>query len=353
MSERIAVAMSGGMDSSVSATLLTSQDCEVIGVTMTMPGVFDDGGEAVSAAKAVCAKLGIEHHVIDVSDDFERLVVRPFCEEYLSGRTPNPCVTCNENVKFGRLFEFAESLGAGWIATGHYAAVEKHEGRYELRRPADRRADQSYFLWRLSQDQLARVVFPLADTTKDDVREIAHVRKLGVHDRASSQDICFLQGGDYRDLLKERCPDARTEGDIVDSSGKVLGKHPGVAFFTVGQREGLGISWSEPLYVVRIEAATNTLVVGAREETLSSGLRAGDANWVSIAPPDGPVDAFVRVRYNQTPLAGTVTPLDGGELVVEFPDEQTSVTPGQSAVFYEGDRVLGGGIITAARPPRS
>jgi tRNA-specific 2-thiouridylase len=229
--------------------------------------------------------------------------------------------------------------------------VAKHEGRYELRRAADRTSDQSYFLWRLSQEQLARVVFPLGDTTKDDVKEIARARELGVYDRASSQDICFLQGGDYRDLLRKRYPEAEREGEIVDSSGKVLGTHPGIAFFTVGQREGLRISWSEPLYVVRIEPETNRLVVGTREETLSSGLRAADANWVSIAPPDGPVEASVRVRYNQTPMAGTVTPLDGGGLEVEFPAEQTSVTPGQSAVFYEVDRVLGGGVITAALPP--
>jgi tRNA-specific 2-thiouridylase len=337
----------------VAAALLTSGDREVVGVSMVLPGVYEDTGRGADGARGVCEKLGIDHHVVDLSEDFEGLVVGPFCREYLAGRTPNPCVVCNEKIKFGRLLEFAESLGAERIATGHYASVEGPGDRQELMRAADRSADQSYFLWRLDQERLERVVFPLGDTTREEVRGVARARDLGVHERASSQDICFLQDGDYRDLLRKRCPEADREGDITDSSGKVLGRHEGIAFFTVGQREGLRIAWSEPLYVVGIEPGTNTLVVGTREETLSTGFRAAEANWVSIPPPEGPVEASVRVRYNQTPLPGVVSPLGDGGLEVEFLGERTSITPGQSAVFYEGDRLLGGGVIVRGIRERS
>ncbi len=360
-SRRIVVAMSGGVDSSVAAALLVEQGWEVIGVTLQIwpDGMKPPGRhvgccsvDAVDDARRVADRLGIPYYVFDFQDIFRRTVIEPFGRSYVQGRTPNPCVWCNEHVKFGALLERALQLGAEAVATGHYARVERdpETGRWHLMRPRDLRKDQTYALWPLTQEQLSRVRFPLAPYTKEEVRELARARRLPVAYKPESQEICFVPDDDYRRYLREQVPDALRPGLIVDTRGQVLGEHPGVAFFTIGQRKGLGLAVGRPLYVVDLDPVGNRVIVGEREEAQAEGLEAGAVNWIAIPELDGPRRVQARIRRNAPHAPATIEPVDGEARRVRcrFDEPQWAVTPGQSVVWYDGDTVLGGGVISRA-----
>ena len=354
---RIAVGMSGGVDSSVAALLLLRAGHEVSGVLMKLwPGPSapaparsacygpDEAGD-IRAAEDVSAELGISLRLIDCSKDYEELVLRYFREGYAAGTTPNPCVRCNQLVKFGVLPKVARAAGLVFdrFATGHYARVERDEklGRFLLRRAVDAAKDQSYFLYRLGQSQLAEVLFPLGELTKARVRAIAHEAGLPVHDKKESQDF---YGGDLADIVG---PGAGG-GDIVDRDGRVLGRHRGVSHYTVGQRKGLGIASPVPLYVTAIDAARNRLVVGPESETLRHSAVVHDCVWGPFEELTARAEVEVKVRSGGRLVPGTIVPLDAGSCRVDLADPVAAVAPGQSAVFYDGETVVGGGVIESA-----
>jgi tRNA-specific 2-thiouridylase len=354
---KVAVGMSGGVDSSVAALLMVRAGHEVCGVLMKIwPGKESPGAvrsacygpdevEDIRAAGDVCTRLGIPLHVFDCSANYEDLVLRYFREGYLDGTTPNPCVRCNQLVKFGILPDAARESGLAFdrFATGHYARVEHDAalGRFLLKKAVDPRKDQSYFLYRLSQKQLAATLFPLGELTKSRVRAIAREEDLPSHDKKESQDF---YGGDIADILRQES----LEGDIVDSAGRVLGKHRGVWNYTIGQRRGLGIAHPVPLYVVAIDAKNNRLVVGPEEETYTRTCLARDCAWGMVERLAAPAEVQVKVRSGGRLVRATISPLDEGRTRIAFAEPVSSVAPGQSAVFYHQDIVLGGGIIETA-----
>jgi tRNA-specific 2-thiouridylase len=348
---RVAVAMSGGVDSSVTAALLLAKGYDVLGITMQVchPAAVERGAaqipEHVADARRVAEYLKIEHHTVDFADEFRERVVDDFVSEYVSGRTPNPCVRCNKWIKFGLLQQRARALGAVMLATGHYARVIRtHDATFELRKGVDERKDQSYFLFALTQEQLSMALFPLGDLTKTEVRRLAAEFGLPVKDKGESQEICFIPDNDYVGFLEKTAGVGGLEGDIVDIRGKVLGKHGGTYRYTVGQRKGLGISHPEPLYVLSIDAATRRVVVGPMGELSSSGLRTTALNW--IIPPSSPsIATTCKIRYRHHPVPCEVHIMADGKAEVRFARPERSVTPGQSVVFYENDLVLGGGCI--------
>lgn len=352
----VVVAMSGGVDSATAAALLKEQGYDVTGVALRLPVYGDEGAadaprrpaNGIEDARRVARRLGVPFHVLDLREEFRRAVVEDFCRAYAQGLTPNPCVLCNERVKFGALLGKALALGAEFLATGHYVRREQQEGSGRvLLRTGSGEEDQSYFLHRLTQQQLGRVLFPLGSLRKPEVRRLAERWGLPVHDKPGSQDLCFLPNGHYREFLRRECPEALRPGPIVHVSGEVLGRHEGIAAYTVGQRRGLGVAHGEPLYVVGFRREENAVVVGGREHTLRRELRARDVNW--IAPqPDGPFRAAVKIRYNHPPADAEVVPVGQGGATVRFAEAQASPCPGQAAVFYEGDLLLGGGTIEPA-----
>ncbi|MFC1671904.1 tRNA 2-thiouridine(34) synthase MnmA [Planctomycetota bacterium] len=353
---KIVVAMSGGVDSSTAAALLKEQGHDVIGVclrfvacgSMTPGEKSCCGTVGINDARRVAARLDMPFHVLNYEDVFEQHVIDYFCESYMSGKTPNPCVECNRVVKFGRLLELTEALGAEHVATGHYARIDKdeHSGRYVLKKGRDPEKDQSYFLYPLSQQQLSRILFPLGEITKDETRKIAARFDLPVAEKPGSQDICFVGDKTYREFLEERHPESFRPGPIVDTDGRVLGEHPGIACFTVGQRRGVKVAAGVPLYVLSVDAEKNTVVLGKREDMLTQRISVAQTNWIPFSSPSGPVHVGAKIRYRHPEIAATVERVGNGHSEVRFDEPQMIASaPGQSAVFYDGDVVVGGGII--------
>jgi tRNA-uridine 2-sulfurtransferase len=351
----IAVGMSGGVDSSVAALLLKEQGHEVLGISMSIWDDADtcasvkkhacygpDEKEDIREAQRVCDSFGIPFHVFDCSQEYKKTVIEYFKEEYRSARTPNPCIVCNHKIKFGAMLQAAESSGIRFekFATGHYAKVEYNQavGRYLLKKGRNTRKDQSYFLYRLSQTQLSRIVFPLGDLTKEQVRDIARARGLTVSEKEESQDF---YSGDYRELLDVQ----ESDGKIVLSSGMVIGRHKGLWNYTPGQRRGLGIAYPEPLYVLRLDAKTNTVVVGTKKDISTSSFVVKDCSWISVDSPAASFPAAVKIRSSQREMCATVETTANDEVKVLTHNACEPVSPGQSAVFYDGDIVIGGGII--------
>ncbi len=343
----VAVAMSGGMDSSVAAALLLEQGFRVIGLTMRLFD-SDGGGEprAVQDARRVAGVLGISHSVVDLRREFSRDVVDYFVTAYSRGQTPNPCVECNRLVKLGALLRAARALGCAFLATGHYARVGRdcRTGRANLLAASDPRSDQSYVLYALSQSQLSHLMLPVGGLSRGQVRCKALTAALPVSTSSGSQDICFV-AGDYRQFLARRLPYAMRAGPIRDSSGNTVGQHRGLPHYTVGQRKGLGLSAAHPLYVLRLIPSENALVVGTRAELATSSLLLRQVNWI-VSPPDRAMQVEVRVRYGGRPNPATVAVGPDGAVSVDFDRPITAAAPGQSAVLYSGDRVVGGGVIT-------
>lgn len=355
--------MSGGVDSSVAAALLKEEGYQVIGATMQiwpsseLSGDADRfsgccGLDAVSEAERVAHRLDIPHYVMNFRNLFAQKVIANFCREYSLGRTPNPCIRCNELIKFGALLSRAKGLGADFMATGHYAGIECDEvgGRYLLKKGLDPGKDQSYVLCRMSQDQLRYALMPLGGFTKERVRQMALELGLPVADKAESQEICFIPDGDYTVFLREYMPQEVKPGPILDREGNTLGEHRGILFYTIGQRKGLGISASEPLFVVAIDRGRNAVVVGSRREVYGDELIAADLNWVAIESLKQPLEIKARIRYRHREADAVLTPLPNGERVrVKFKKPQMAITPGQAVVFYHNDTVVGGGTIEWAK----
>jgi len=376
----IAVAMSGGVDSSTVAAMLAHEGASVVGLTLQLWDQTRLAGkhgipEAPKAgrccslddvydARRVAEHLGIPYYVVNQEERFEQDVVRPFVSEYLNGRTPIPCSLCNNHLKFDQLLQTARSIGAERIATGHYAINEfdPERGRWILKRPLDYAKDQTYFLFGLTQAQLARTLFPLGRLTKPEVREVARTRGLALAEKPDSQEICFIPGGDYKQFLTAYLEEqgeamAETAGELVASSGEVIGRHDGIFNFTVGQRKGLGVASPSPLYVLNIDRASHRVTVGADAELATRELRANRVNWISVAELTAPMRVRIKIRHRHEPAWATLEPAaepcvdaaeangGGAQVQATFDEAQRAVTPGQSAVFYDGDEVVGGGWI--------
>ncbi len=345
--------MSGGVDSSVAAALLKQQGYDVIGMMLRL---WSETGreesnrccnpDSMALARRVAARLEIPFYVVDAKELFYSTVVQSFLDGYAQGVTPNPCVICNRQIKWDFLLNHALALGADYLATGHYAKKQETEaGRWQLLRSTDRSKDQSYVLHVLTQEKLAKALFPVGEYPKPVIRKLAGTFDLPTATRSDSQDLCFLAGEDYREFLRRNAPEIGRPGPILTRDGKTLGEHQGLAYYTIGQRKGLGVASPVPLYVLAKEAATNTLVIGSEDELGSRELIAKNVNWISGEAPTESFRADVKTRYTSKESAAMVTPMEGGRAEVRFDAPQRDITPGQSAVFYDGDMVLGGGII--------
>jgi tRNA-specific 2-thiouridylase len=353
--QRVVCGMSGGVDSSATAALLLEQGYEVVGITLKLwpqdcVNRAEDkccGPQAVTDARAVCHKLDIPYYLIDEAADFQKHVIQYFADEYKAGRTPNPCVMCNQNLKFGRLIDRANQLGADFIATGHFARTEKSAdgSRYLLKRGRDRRKDQSYFLFSLRQDQLARAIFPLGEKTKSDTREVARHCQLKTADKEESMEICFVPDNNYGGFLQSANLVQKHRGEITDLHGHVLGHHEGIEFYTIGQRKGLGITTPKPVYVVELDAENNRVVVGDEAALDRDEFTADRCNWHPFDTLAGPIEVTAKIRYNHPGTPATVTPAGNGSVTVKLHTPQRAITPGQAAVFYQDDLVVGGGWI--------
>ena len=346
--------MSGGVDSSAAAALLLEQGYDVIGITLKLwpqdcVSRAEDkccGPQAVADARSVSHKLDIPYYLVDEAAEFQKQVIQYFADEYKAGRTPNPCVMCNDRLKFGTLIARAKQLGAEKIATGHFARVERREdGRYLLKRGRDSRKDQSYFLFSLKQDQLARTIFPLGELTKSDTREVARDCQLKTADKEESMEICFVPDKDYGKFLQLANLAQKHQGEIVDVHGRVLGKHDGIEFYTIGQRKGLGITSPKPLYVIDLDSTRNRVIVGDESQLDRSEFTVERCNWIPFDTPPESFEVTAKIRYNHPGAAATVSPLPNGGAKVRLHVAQRAITPGQACVFYQDDLVVGGGWI--------
>ncbi len=362
--------MSGGVDSSATAALLIEQGYEVIGITLKLwpqdcVNRAEDkccGPQAVTDARSVCDKLDIPYYLIDEAADFQKHVIQYFADEYKAGRTPNPCVMCNQNLKFGRLIDRADQLGADFIATGHFARIERSSERefalfenqsrltaaatrYLLKRGRDLRKDQSYFLFSLRQDQLARAIFPLGEKTKSDTREVARHCNLKTADKEESMEICFVPDNNYGGFLQSANLVQKHRGEIVDVHGHVLGHHDGIEFYTIGQRKGLGITTPKPVYVVELDPENNRVMVGDESALDRDEFVADRCNWHPFDKLTAPIEVTAKIRYNHPGAPATLTPLEGNRVKVKLHSPARAITPGQAAVFYQDDLVVGGGWI--------
>ncbi len=358
--------MSGGVDSSVAAALLLEQGYEVVGVTMNLFSLPQDycrseklksccGWKATEDAHQVALTLGISHYVVDFRKPFEKSVITDFCEEYAQGRTPNPCIRCNQHIKFDVLLKKMKALEADYLATGHHARIEydKQSVRYILKKGKDRKKDQSYFLYPMTQKQLSRTLMPVGDYTKEEVRKKAQSFGLPVAERPESQEICFVPDNDYAGFLLSRIPEAFHPGPVVDSENRTLARHKGIVHYTIGQRRGIGISAPHPLYVLSILSDENTIVVGPEKELYGKSLLASELNMISLEKITEPLKVKARIRYKHREAQALVTPLDSDKVRVEFERSQRAITPGQSVVFYDGDTVVGGAIIDKSEGVRA
>jgi tRNA-specific 2-thiouridylase len=381
--QRVVCGMSGGVDSSATAALLLEQGYEVIGITLKLwpqdcVNRAEDkccGPQAVTDARSVCDKLDIPYYLIDEAAEFQKHVIQYFADEYKAGRTPNPCVMCNQNLKFGRLIDRADQLGADFIATGHFARVERVGGsrreeapsekpaignrqsaiemslvtsaatRYLLKRGRDLRKDQSYFLFSLRQDQLARAIFPLGEKTKSDTREVARHCQLKTADKEESMEICFVPDNNYGGFLQSANLVQKHRGDIVDVHGHVLGQHDGIEFYTIGQRKGLGITTAKPVYVVELDAENNRVMVGDESALDRDEFTADRCNWHPFEKLTEPIEVSAKIRYNHPGTSATISPLENNRVKVKLHSPARAITPGQAAVFYQDDLVVGGGWI--------
>jgi tRNA-specific 2-thiouridylase len=362
-SKRVVVGMSGGVDSSAAAAVLIDQGYDVIGITLKLwpqdcVSRAEDkccGPQAVMDARSVSHQLKIPYYLVDESADFQAQVIQYFADEYKAGRTPNPCVMCNEKLKFGTLLQRARQLGAHWIATGHYARVVHGEPgqRVLLKKGLDERKDQSYFLFSLRQEYLQHLLFPLGDHTKDASRDVARDCSLRTADKEESMEICFVPDNDYRAFLTQSRLVDPEPGDIVDLEGKVLGKHEGIAFYTIGQRRGLGIASSEPLYVLELDAKSNRVIVGPVNALERPSFIIDRCNWIPFEKLESPIEATAKIRYNHPGTMAMITPLEGQRARVDLSVPQRAITPGQACVLYDGDLVLGGGWILKTCEPET
>lgn len=357
MSKKVVIGMSGGVDSSVSAAILKKEGYNVIGITMQIWVARESTPNTVNTccslasieeARRIAGEIGIPHHIIDMRDIFIENVIDNFCNEYSSGRTPNPCIRCNQFVKFDYLWEKAKELGADLIATGHYARIEKNQitGKYLLEKGIDENKDQSYVLYVLTQEQLSHTIFPLGNLRKEETRQIAEVLNLSVSKKPESQEICFIPEDNYPKFLRNVVPERIVPGPIIDKECRVIGQHKGLPFYTIGQRKGLGISHKKPLYVASMDIKRNALIVGEKEDCYSKEFLVKDLNWIALDNIREDRRVKVKIRSTMMEEDAVISPKNNN-IYVKFDRPQWAITPGQSAVFYENDVVLGGGIISA------
>ncbi|HSH03113.1 MAG TPA: tRNA 2-thiouridine(34) synthase MnmA [Anaerolineae bacterium] len=357
---RVVVAMSGGVDSSVAAALLVQQGYEVIGMMMRLwsePGIGPDAPlnrcctpDQMADARRIADQLGIPFYVVDVKDYFRQTIVQFFIDEHAHGRTPNPCIECNRQIRFHYLLQRALAMDADYLATGHYARVTHDDDGYHLWAGVDTHKDQSYVLHVLSQEELGHVLFPVGDYTKDQIRQLAADFGLPVASKKDSMDLCFLGDNDYRRFLREHAPDISQPGPILDHNGQHLGQHNGLPFYTIGQRKGLGISTDEPVYVIRKDIANNALIVAPRHAISQQTINVRQVNWIDGHPRSQPTPITVKIRYKARPIPATVIATAPEQALVTLNDPLGGITPGQGAVFYQGDQCIGGGIIADATP---